>query len=300
MRGVFFIVGPTAAGKSELAADVAHALGAEIISADAFQLYRGFDILSAKPSAATLAKAPHHLIGEIDPAEEMNVAKFASRARELIFDLRGRQKSVIVVGGTGLYVRALTHGLSPLPQGDASLRAELNLKTTDELVEQLTKLDPVTVTTIDLRNRRRLIRAIEICVASGAPASAQRVSTEPLEKPIGVLVYREREELLARINQRAVRMLDEGAIDEVQQPGPMSTTSSQMIGFNEIRRLHAGEISRDECIENIQRATRQYAKRQLTWFRGQTNFESLNLSQISVAEAIEWTARRARLSIVHD
>ena len=300
MRGVFFIVGPTAAGKSELAADVAQELGAEIISADAFQLYRGFDILSAKPSATTLAKAPHHLIGEIDPAEEMNAAKFASRARELIFDLRGRQKPVIVVGGTGLYVHALTHGLSPLPHADASLRAELHLKTTDELVAQLTMLDPVTAATIDLRNRRRLIRAIEICIASGAPASSQRVSTQPLQLPIGVLVFREREELIARIDQRVVRMLGEGAIDEVQQAGPMSTTSSQMIGFNEIRQLHAGEISRAECIEKIQRATRQYAKRQLTWFRRQTNFESLNLSQISVAEAIEWTAQKARLSIVHD
>ena len=197
-------------------------------------------------------------------------------------------------------MRALTHGLSPLPQGDASLRAELDMKTTDELVAQLTTLDPMTATTIDLRNRRRLIRAIEICVASGAPASAQRVSTEPLEKPIGVLVYREREELLARINQRVVRMLEEGAIEEVRQAGPMSATSSKMIGFNEILQLHAGEISRAECVEKIQQATRQYAKRQLTWFRRQTNFESLNLSQISVAEAIEWTAQRARLSIVHD
>ncbi len=300
MRGVFFIVGPTATGKSELAADVAHEIGAEIISADAFQVYRGFDLLSAKPSAVTLAKAPHHLIGEIDPTEEMNAAKFASRARELIHDISGRQKPVIVVGGTGLYVRAVTHGLSPLPPADSSLRAEFDSKTKEELVAQLTLLDPVTVTTIDLRNRRRLIRAIEICIASGAPVSSQRVNTEPLEQPIGVLIYREREELLARIDQRVVRMLDEGAVDEVRQAGPMSATSSQMIGFNEIRRLHAGEISRLECLEKIQRATRQYAKRQLTWFRRQTNFESLNLSQISVAEAIEWTTQKARLSIVHD
>src|SRR5262249_47061861 len=160
MRRAFFIVGPTATGKSELAADVAHDLGAEIVSADAFQIHRGLDLLSAKPDASTLAKAPHHLISSIPLSEEMNAEKYRGAASRTIDEINSRGRLAIVVGGSGLYVKALTHGLAPLPESDPKLRAKLNAMKLDDLRSQLAELDPDTTGKIDLKNRRRVVRAL--------------------------------------------------------------------------------------------------------------------------------------------
>ena len=171
---MFFIVGPTATGKSELAADVAHELGAEIVSADAFQIYRGLDLLTAKPDASTLAKAPHHLIGTMPLTEELNAEKFRRTASCAIDEINSRGRLAIVVGGSGLYTKALTDGLSPLPESNPKLRAKLNAASLDDLRSQLVELDPETAEKIDLKNRRRVTRALEICLLTGKPASAQR------------------------------------------------------------------------------------------------------------------------------
>src|ERR1700756_666276 len=144
MRRVFFIVGPTATGKSELGADVAHELNAEIVSADAFQIYCGLDLLTAKPEASTLAKAPHHLIGTVPLTEEMNAEKYRRAATSAIEEINSRGKVAIVVGGSGLYIKALTHGLAPLPESDPKLRAKLNAMNLDDLRSQLAELDPET------------------------------------------------------------------------------------------------------------------------------------------------------------
>src|SRR2546430_2523446 len=164
MRRAFLIVGPTATGKSELAADVARGLGAEIVSADAFQLYRGLDLLTAKPDAATLAKAPHWLIGTTLLHEEMNAEKYRHAATRAIDEIHSRGKIAIIVGGSGLYIKALTHGLATLPESDPKLREKLNAMSLDELRSQLIELDPETARKIDLNNRRRLVRALEICL----------------------------------------------------------------------------------------------------------------------------------------
>src|ERR1041385_6089980 len=171
MRRGFFIVGPTATGKSELGADVAHEIGAEIVSADAFQIYRGLYLLSAKPDASTLAKAPHHLIGTTPLHEEMNAEKFRRLALRAIEEINSRAKLAIVVGGSGLYIKALTHGLAPLPPSDPTLREKLNAITLDDLRSQLIELDPEMAGKIDVKNRRRLVRALEICLLTGKPAS---------------------------------------------------------------------------------------------------------------------------------
>src|SRR6266849_7778246 len=142
MTRTFFILGPTATGKSEFAADVAHEIGAEIISADAFQIYRGLDLLTAKPDRATLAKAPHHLIGTTPLHEEMNAEKYRRAASPSMDEIHSRGKAVIVVGGSGLYIKALTHGLTSLPPADLELRAELNQRRTDDLRALLADLDP--------------------------------------------------------------------------------------------------------------------------------------------------------------
>jgi tRNA dimethylallyltransferase len=308
MRRPFFIVGPTATGKSELAADVAGEIGAEIVSADAFQIYRGLDRLTAKPDASTLAKAPHHLIGTAPLHEEMNAEKYRCAATRAIDEINSRGKLAMVVGGSGLYIKALTHGLAPLPEADPTLREELNAMSLDELRSRLAQLDPDAGRTIDTKNRRRVVRALEICLLTGKPASAQREqwasgagnpacvpttglavrsSQTGLSAPpaTGVFVYRDREELYQRINQRVEAMFEHGVIEEVRAAGPTGATASQMIGLREILKLLDGKISVLQCIAEIQQATRRYAKRQLTWFRRQTSFLPLNLSLLTHNEA---------------
>ena len=142
MTRAFFIVGPTATGKSEIAADVAREAGAEIVSADAFQIYRGLDLLTAKPEAQSVAKAPHHLIGMVPLTEEMNAEKYRRAATVAIDEINSRGKLAIVVGGSGLYIKALTHGLAPLPESDPKLREKLNAMSLDNLRAQLVELDP--------------------------------------------------------------------------------------------------------------------------------------------------------------
>jgi len=325
----FFIVGPTATGKSDLAADVAREVGAEIVSADAFQIYSGLDLLTAKPEDATLAKTSHHLINAVPLTEEMNAERYRRAAMRAIDEINSRGKLAIVVGGSGLYIKALTHGFAPVPESDPKLRAKLNAMSLDDLRSQLAELDPETARKIDMNNRRRLVRALEICLLSGRPASTQRerwmrdagnpaceglqgaaVSSPPLgairRSPLlkraqtglsasrrdGVFVFRNREDLYERINQRVETMFEHGVIEEVRTAGATSATASQMIGLREIRELLAGKKSLPQCVAEIQQATRRYAKRQLTWFRRQTNFLPLNLSFLTHNEAVKWISLR--------
>jgi tRNA dimethylallyltransferase len=344
----FFIVGPTATGKSEIAAEVARILDAEILSADAFQIYRGLDLLTAKPDSTTLAKAPHHLIATISVLEEMNAERFRRLALRAIDEIHSRGKVVVVVGGTGLYIKALTHGLSSLPTVDPKLRGKLNELSLDQLRRWLRDLDPQSVDKIDMKNRRRVVRAIEICLMTGKPASqvvAGIGDSGQLRSPMaapGVFVFRDRDELYQRINHRVEAMFDHGVIEEVRAVGATSETASKMIGLREIRKLLEGKMSpnsaapgssfnlREEvrspeetararrssliesigyheaqggsilkCVAQIQQATRRYAKRQLTWFRHQTNFEPLNLSLLNHKEAVKWISQRALRSCAH-
>lgn len=329
MTRAFFIVGPTAAGKSEIAAEVAQRLGAEIVSADAFQIYRGLDLLTAKPDSATLERTPHHLIGAVPLSEEMNVEKFRAAATSAMRDIEARGKPVIVVGGSGLYVKALTHGLARLPGADQQLRGELKEKSEEELFVRLSELDPVGAEKIDRKNKRRLLRAVEVCLLTGKPFSALRVGgtgilpvgpegilpaianvnrqdaysphrqdacataaiTPP--SPSGLFVFWERGELYDRINRRVAKMFADGVVEEVRALGALSATAGKALGLSEIRELIAGKISERDCIAKIQQATRRYAKRQLTWFQRQDNFESLNLSLHGSSEAIDLIAQSA-------
>jgi tRNA dimethylallyltransferase len=307
MARTFFIVGPTASGKSELAADVAREMGAEVVSADAFQIYRGLNLLTATPDAATLAKAPHHLIGTMHLDQEMNAEKFRRAGSHAIDQIHLHGKPAIIVGGSGLYIKALTHGLAPLPITDPKLRENLNKRSTDDLRALLADLDPESARKIDIKNRRRAVRAVEICLTTGKPFSVQRTqwavsggadtgqpgSTIP-GKARGVFLFRDRDELYERINRRVDAMFENGVIEEVRAAGAVSSTASQMIGLREIRELLAGKMSILQCVAAIQQATRRYAKRQLTWFRRQTNFEPLNLSLLSHNEAVKWILLRTR------
>jgi tRNA dimethylallyltransferase len=304
----FFIAGPTAVGKSEIAADVARVLDAEIVSADAFQIYRGLDLLTAKPDAETMAKVPHHLIGAVSPLEEMSAEKFRLLARRAIEEIHGRGKLAIVVGGSGLYIKTLTHGLSHASMSDPKLRAQLNELSLDQLRQKILELDPETAGRIDMKNRRRLVRAIEICLLTGRPIFAQRrqsvagvadAGPRSATTATGTFVFRDRDELYRRINCRVESMFKRGVIEEVRATAAVSETASQMIGWHEIRELEMSPESLParsslQCVAQIQQATRRYAKRQLTWFRHQTNFRSLNLSLLTHNEAVKWISQLAK------
>ena len=317
MTRAHFIVGPTATGKSELAADIAHELGAEIVSADAFQIYQGVDLLTGKPDECTLGKAPHHLIGMVPLNEEMNAEKYRRTASYAIEEIHSRGKLAIVVGGSGLYIKALTHGLAALPESDPKLREKLHRMSLDELRSQLIELDLETARKIDMNNRRRIVRALEICLLTGKPLFPQRQEwgahassvqrsascrTDPRRQDAGastqdacapgVFVFRDREELYERINQRVEKIFERGVIEEVSAAGVTGATASQMIGFREIEEFLTGKKSLPQCVAEIQQATRRYAKRQLTWFRRQTNFLPLNLSFLTHKEAVKWILLR--------
>jgi tRNA dimethylallyltransferase len=301
MKGVFFIVGPTAAGKSDLAAEVAARCGAEIVNADAFQIYRGLDLLTAKPDPVTLAKAPHHLLGAVSPSEEWNAAKFRSAALKALGEIQVRSKPAIVAGGSGLYLKALTHGLAKLPPPNAELREALNKWSIDQLHARLAVLDPETAATIDRKNPRRLARALEICLLTGQPASTQRTqwrgetsvgaTPKAFGAAKGVFVFRDRADLHQRIDRRVHSMFEQGVVNEVRALGKIGVTAAKTLGLREIQELIAGRILEPEAIALIQQATRQYAKRQLTWFRRQTNFEPLNLSLQSLDQVVESISR---------
>lgn len=296
MEQVFFIVGPTAVGKSEIAAEVAGRCDGEVVSADAFQIYAGLDLLTAKPDEATRTKVPHHLIGTTALTEPMNAGRFRRLALRTINDVASRGKHPFVVGGSGLYIKALTHGLSPLPPGNPELRKNLEALSIPELLVQLAQLDSGTARSIDPKNKHRILRAVEICLLTGRPASELRQQAGPATEPRGVSLLRDRAELYRRIDQRVEMMFRNGVVEEVRTSGKVGATAAKTLGLTDIRELICGKISQAECVMRIQQASRRYAKRQLTWFGRQTNFEPLNLSCCSPSEAIDSITRKARLA----
>ena len=268
----FYICGPTASGKSALALEMADKLDGEIVNADAFQLYRGLEILSAAPSSQEFALVSHHLYGVLEPTVAADAQRYVNLAKPVIAEIQSRGKTPIITGGSGLYLKFLTHGAAPLPTADAALRAEMDVRTLDELVAQLQQLDPIEAARTALQNRRFVSRALEICLLSGEKASDLRDGWEKQTAEIssqlrGLVIHRTRPDLHARIARRTRAMLEGGALEEVAAMSEISINCEKAIGFREIRALVAGETERATCEDLINAATRQYAKRQETWFR---------------------------------
>jgi tRNA dimethylallyltransferase len=267
-----YICGPTASGKSSLSISVAREMDGEIVNADAFQLYRGLEIVSAAPPEDERAMVPHHLYGVLEPTESADAQRYVELARPVIEEIQSRGKTPVVTGGSGLYLKFLTHGAAPLPTGDAKLRAEMDARTLEDLVAELTELDPVEASRTALQNRRFVSRALEICLLSGQKASDlrdgwEKQTAEIASKLRGIVIQRTRPDLHARIAQRTRGMLDGGALEEVEALKDFSDNCGMAIGFREVRALLDGEIDRATCEELINAATRQYAKRQETWFK---------------------------------
>lgn len=292
-ESTIFIAGPTASGKSALALELASRLEGEIVNADAFQLYAGLDVITAKPSAADFARVPHHLYGVLPLTEACDAQRYHDLARPVIKEIASRGKTPLVVGGSGLYVKALTHGLAPLPQGDVAMRETLRERSLEDKVAELLALDPVAASTVNLRNPRYVERALEICLLTGQPQSELRQSFQNAQPKVrGIVLSWEREALCRRIEARTRQMLASGALEEVAALGDMSITACKAIGIREIRDHLAGRLTLEQTIEAITIATRQYAKRQATWFRRETCYQTICLDSSSTAQSAVESALR--------
>jgi len=289
------IAGATGVGKSDFAIEIALALRTEIVGADAFQIYAGLDLLSGKPSLAQRRQVQHHLIGDLPLTESCDAHRYATLARKKIAELNQQSIVPLVVGGTGFYLEALEQDLPNLPAADPSLRKELELLPTEALLRQLHQRDPVCWSRIDRSNRRRIIRALEVCIITGQPFSSFSRNSVNKTTIARVALERSRDKLYARINERVLNMFANGVIDEVAAITNTSATAEQMIGLRQIRSLLAGEIDQRACINRIQQLTRNYAKRQMTWFRNR-GYEQRDIraSHTSFVEGLR--ERLARLS----
>jgi tRNA dimethylallyltransferase len=276
------IVGPTASGKSALGIFLAKEFGGEVIVCDSTQVYRGFDIGTAKPTFAERASMPHHLLDILDPAEESTAGGYRGRAIAALGDLRARSRLPIFTVGTGLYLRALLEGLADLPLRSEELRNRLRASAREHgpghLHEMLARLDGEAAKQIAPADEQKLIRAIEICLLAQKPLSeVHRAGRTPLAgwRVLKIGVQPERDALYERIHKRTDAMLRAGWLDEVRQLAvralPENAKPFQFIGYRELCGHLRGELTLDAARAAIEQGTRQYAKRQLTWFRRETN-----------------------------
>lgn len=267
-------MGPTATGKSALALAMARRLGdVEIVSVDSMQVYRGMDIGTAKPTPAERAEIPHHLVDIADPSEDFSVARYRDAFDAAVQEIEARGRRALLVGGTGLYVRAVIDRLEP-PGEWPAVRAELDQEhDTRALHERLTRLDPVAAGRMEPTNRRRVVRALEVCLGSGRPFSSfgpGLTAYPPIAvRQIGLRVRRD--ELVARIAARYREQLAAGFLDEVRgladRPAGLSRTAAQALGYRELLAYVRGELGLDEAVELAVTRTRQFAVRQERWFR---------------------------------
>jgi tRNA dimethylallyltransferase len=271
------VVGPTATGKSELAILLAEQLNGEIISVDSMQVYRGLDIGTAKPSAPDRARVPHHLIDIVDINAEFNVARFVGLAQQSIQEIRQRGRVPVLCGGTGLYFKALFHGLGPAPARNAALRADLEKIPLPELLAELASCDPLTYQRIDRQNPRRVIRAVEVIRVTGKAYSLQRAdwSLQPEGAYEAVIfgITRNPADLQCRIDTRVGAMFNQGLVAETKkllEAGLANNpTALQALGYRQVVDYLRGVRSLSETIALVKLRTRQFAKRQMTWFRRQ-------------------------------
>lgn len=273
------MAGPTGVGKSAFSVELAEHLGGEIVGADAFQIYSGLPILTAQPTAEITRRVPHHLIGVLDPGESCNAARFAAMARQSIGEIQSRGKIPILTGGTGLYIKALTHGLAELPPVEPELRKIISAMEPLEALARLREADVDAPELIDSRNPVRVRRALEIVLSTGKPFSESRGTWKSDGGEFdGILLTRDRADLRKRIEENVDAMFDEGVIEEVRKAGEVGPGASRAIGFREIQDLIAGRTTAHACRGDILTATRRYAKRQQTWFRHQFHFPVIDLT----------------------
>lgn len=280
------LAGPTAVGKSEIALLLAEQLNGEIISVDSMQVYRGLDIGTAKPSVEERARVPHHLIDILELHESFDAARFVRLASAAIPAIQARGRLPILCGGTGLYFKVLLEGVGFSPPPDPSLRAELEALPLPDLLKELAAMDPATYERIDRQNSRRVIRALEVIRLTGKPFSEQRAhwvqpSSPQSLNPWICALKRPSGELQRRINCRVEEMFRRGLLTETEELLKRglreSPTARQALGYKQVLEHLEGARSFTDTVELVKIRTRQYAKRQLTWLRGQHRVSWVNL-----------------------
>ncbi len=284
LKSAYWIAGPTASGKTHLAIKLAEQIQAEIVSVDSMQVYQGMDIGTAKPSSDELAAVPHHMIDVVDLNESYDAARFRQEALRAAADVHQRGRKVIFCGGTGLYFQALIHGIGKGPPSDESVRRDLEDLSIEELRCELKESDPHTYEEIDLHNKRRLIRALEVFRLTGrsfASFKSDWKRSSIIDPSRFCVLVRPAEVLRKRIHDRVLIMIQAGWIEETKQllnKGlRQNSTANQAIGYRQIVEYLEGTWSLDEMIQSIQNKTWQFAKRQRTWFRHQIKNRPVHL-----------------------
>lgn len=269
---LFAVVGPTASGKTDLSLRLAKALDGEIISCDSMQIYKDMNIGTAKPDMQERNGIPHHLFDVAEPEEEFSCASYKELAEKAIMDIVSRGKTPIFCGGTGLYLDSVLRGGEMSPSIPEGIREALEKKPPEELWDELVRIDPASASLTHKNNVKRVVRALEIYYGTGKTKTEWDELSKSVEPPYDAVIFgldfKDREKLYSRINLRVDMMLKSGLENEVRALAPrLGKTSSQAIGYKEILSYINGTTSYDEAVELLKKNTRNYAKRQLTWFR---------------------------------
>ncbi len=295
---IAFIIGPTAVGKSAVAVRLAEKTGAEIISCDSMQVYRGMDIGTAKPGSTLRGKVPHHLISIVSPQSEFSCADFSRQARVLIKDIIKRERLPLLVGGSGLYLKALIDGLFAGPSKDQKLRDGLEevsrARGVQHLYRRLEKVDPSSAGKIHPHDKRRIIRSLEVYQKTKIPISRLKPFREGIYSQYRVQLIgltRDRQDLYARINQRVNEMFDNGLITEVEALAckGMSAVAKQALGYKEVIGYLDGQYDLEAARDLLKKNTRHFAKRQISWFR---HDRRINWIKIGKDEAVDGVVKK--------
>ena len=285
------IAGPTGVGKTDLSIKLAKLLNADIISADSAQIYKGMDIGTAKITAEEMQGVKHYMLDVVEPIKKYSVGDYQTAVDNILNEKERESKNIILTGGTGLYIGSITEGLSDLPAGDPVLREELLKLDSEELYKKLMELDPQAAEDIHINNRRRVERAVEVCLLTGDKFSV--LSKKNIKNNnynfLKVALERDREYLYERINLRVDIMLEKGLEKEVRalyEKYGENLRKINIIGYTELIEYFNGQFSYEEAVENIKRNSRRYAKRQFTWFKNDPTYVWFDLDKLSEEEII--------------
>ena len=285
------IAGPTGVGKTDLSIKLAKLLNADIISADSAQIYKEMDIGTAKITAEEMQGVKHYMLDVVEPIKKYSVGDYQTAVDNILNEKERENKNIILTGGTGLYIGSITEGLSDLPAGDPVLREELLKLDSEELYKKLMELDPQAAEDIHINNRRRVERAVEVCLLTGDKFSV--LSKKNIKNNnynfLKVALERDREYLYERINLRVDIMLEKGLEQEVRalyEKYGENLRKINIIGYTELIEYFNGQFSYEEAVENIKRNSRRYAKRQFTWFKNDPTYVWFDLDKLSEEEII--------------
>ena len=288
-KPLIVIAGPTAAGKTDFSIRLARAIGGEIISADSMQVYKGLDIGTDKVSEEIRREIPHYLIDIREPHQSFSVADFVREAQKAIKVIREKGKYPIIVGGTGFYIRSLLYGVPELPPPDPKLREKLKELSTEELYKKVSRIDPDYAKKVGRRDRKRLRRALEVYALTGRSLTSFPVPRKPRYDFLGYFLYRNRDELYRRIEERVDSQLARGLLREAKLLLDVnrSPTALQALGYKEMVEHLKGRLSLEEAVKLLKSRTKRFARRQFTWFRREPKFKWVNLSEVPEEELVE-------------